>query len=49
MKEELTKAAAEASEISDKAHALVTKLQEISIASQTAEQNIRAIERRNIP
>lgn len=44
MKEELTKAAAEASEISDKAHALVTKLQEIGIASQTAEQNINGVD-----
>ena len=44
MKEELTKAAAKASEISDKAHALVTKLQEISIASQSAEQNINGVD-----
>ncbi|CAN0592279.1 unnamed protein product, partial [Ectocarpus sp. 12 AP-2014] len=31
-------------EISDKAHALVTKLQEIGIASQTAEQNINGVD-----
>ena len=44
MKEVLTKAAAEASEISNKAHDLATKLQELSIASQAAEQNINGVD-----
>lgn len=44
MKEELGKAITEASEISGKAHALATKLQEISIASQSAEQSVSGVD-----
>ena len=44
MEEELGKAITEASEISGKAHALATKLQEISIASQTAEQTVSGVD-----
>lgn len=44
MEEELGKAITEASEISGKAHALSTKLQEISIASQTAEQTVSGVD-----
>lgn len=44
MKEVLTKAASEASEISNKAHELSTKLQELAIASQAAERNINGID-----
>lgn len=44
MEEELGKAITEASEISGKAHALATKLQEISIASQTVEQSASGID-----
>lgn len=44
MEEELGKAITEASEISGKAHALATKLQEISIASQSVEQSASGID-----
>lgn len=44
MKEELTKAITEASEISDKAHTLAIKLQELSVASQAAEQNVNGVD-----
>jgi NAD(P) transhydrogenase subunit alpha len=39
MKEQLSNAIAKASEISDKANALATKLQEINITSETIAQN----------
>ena len=44
MEEELGKAIAEVSEISSKVNVLATKLQEISMASQTAEQAVSGVD-----
>ncbi len=44
MNEQLNKAITEASEISGKANALATKLQEISIANETATQSVSGVD-----